>query len=289
MQFKTQRSRYKFARRGVSFVEFVGCTVAMLGGLALGGMYLGIDLVQLATTVLIKAEIVKPATANTTEANTKITAESTAEIAETAPLPAPTTTEPAPLATETAEEGPTPKNSEQQFPEANAEDTLETPAAETLLGVALKEPTDLERRAATRKYWDLLTSSMVNEAQGRTMGLEQGWELYDFLAHRKSGHEKVLDTLSNFDPFGVDERLLGHGKQVISWHTSALKLFDRAINLLTDSPASGMVGPLAQSWQSASTQLKMEESLMVDKHNSLATYLDHQYPAESPFKPAFAQ
>jgi hypothetical protein len=40
------------ARRGLSFVEFVGCVFAITGGVALGSMYLGVDVEEAAVDVL---------------------------------------------------------------------------------------------------------------------------------------------------------------------------------------------------------------------------------------------
>ncbi len=156
---------------------------------------------------------------------------------------------------------------------------------------AIPELTADERSAYTRAYWDKLTACMLTEAKGRVqeVGNVEEWQLYDYLNRRKLGHEQALESLSGLSEFGVDQRLVSHGQQVVTWHRSGVKLFEHAVALLTDGPGAELTGPFAQSWQSAATQLRMEESLVVDRHKGLTVYLDREYPKEAPFVPAFQQ
>ncbi|MGI9455785.1 MAG: hypothetical protein ACR2NU_04445, partial [Aeoliella sp.] len=45
-------------RRGLSFVEFVGCLIALGGGVALGSVYLGVDMKTMFIGILERADIV---------------------------------------------------------------------------------------------------------------------------------------------------------------------------------------------------------------------------------------
>jgi hypothetical protein len=267
-------------RHGLSFVEFVGCLVAMVGGVLLGSIYLGIDVQKMAAGVLEQAQVVAPgyfrqvaATSVQESANESSAvdsqassafadAEPTQEVAETAAVGSglPATSQPAPIA---------------------------DPATSRVK----PEPTEIERRAATRAYWDQLTEIMLAEAHGRLRGegSPEEWELYDYLSQRKRGHEVALAELDKLGTFGVDERLLNHGEQVVAWHKSGIKLFEHALSLLSDGPGAKLTGPFAQSWQSAATQLRMEETLVVERHKAVANYLDREYVAEAPFVPAFQQ
>jgi hypothetical protein len=173
-----------------------------------------------------------------------------------------------------------------------ASDSAKLSEAPTPVGPqALSEPTSEERRAATRAYWDQLTAIMLTEAQGRgrEVGNPEEWQLYDYLTQRKQGHEKALEALGTLETFAVDERLVSHGEQVETWHKAGSKLFEHALSLLSDGPGAKISGPFAQSWQSSATQLRMEESLVIDRHIGLANYLDREYSDEAPFKPAFAK
>jgi hypothetical protein len=266
--------------RGLSFVEFVGCLVAMTGGVVLGSMYLGIDVQKMAVGVLEQAQVIQPGYFNqvpvgATDAPAEAVVESAMPDQNTEP-----TVEGSETATEPAVET------------VAADASIETTEAQAPAGpTAPPEPTAEERHAATRAYWDQLTAIMLSEARGRTRGVgnPEEWQLYDYLTQRKLGHEKALEALTTLEPFAVDERLLAHGEQVTIWHKAGSKLFEHALSLLSDGPGAKISGPFAQSWQSSATQLRMEENLVIDRHNGLANYLDREYPDEVPFKPAFAK
>jgi len=257
-------------RRGLSFVEFVGCLVAMIGGVLLGSVYLGIDMQRMAVAVLEQAQVVAPGYFN--------------------PITATSATEPPGTA---AAEG-------QQSVTTAADAVTSTesapavePAKDVVAGKAITtpKPTAAEQSKATRAYWDQLTAIMLSEAQSRVRGEgnPDEWELYDYLAQRKRGHDDSLAQFEKLEQFGVDERLLEHGEQVVEWHKSAIKLFDHALSLLSDGPGAKLTGPFAQSWQSKATQLRMEENLVIDRHRAIANYLDREYVGEAPFVPAFQQ
>ena len=174
----------------------------------------------------------------------------------------------------------------------SAEDAGPSSAASSplqALAPAAREATEAEILAATKQYWGQLVQCMTVEAQSRLDGLVEQRELqiYDYLLQRRQGHERAHELLESLDTFAVDPRLLAHGKQVLAWHTSGMKLYDRVLAMLTDASAGQMAGPFAQSWQSASTQLRMEENLVLEKHRAVATYLNHNYNDGAPFVPAF--
>jgi hypothetical protein len=266
--------------RGLSFVEFVGCLVAMTGGVVLGSMYLGIDVQKMAVGVLEQAQVIQPGYFDQVPADAT---DAPAEAVVESETPAQNTE--APVEGSEAETEPA---AEVVVADASTETTeAQTPAGPQVL----PEPTAEERRAATRIYWDQLTAIMLSEARGRVrqVGNPEEWQLYDYLTQRKLGHEKALEALTGLEPFAVDERLLVHGEQVTTWHKAGSQLFEHALSLLSDGPGEKISGPFAQSWQSSATQLRMEENLVIDRHNGLANYLDREYADEAPFKPAFAK
>jgi hypothetical protein len=263
-------------RCGLSFIEFVGCLVAMTGGVVLGSMYLGVDVQKVAVGVLEQAQVIQPGYFD--QAPAEVTVESTEVVFETA-----TDVE----NSESTEAEASTESSEIVADDASTENTQ----TQTADPPTRPEPTADERRVATRAYWDQLTAIMLSEAQGRSReaGNPEEWGLYDFLTQRKQGHEKALEALEVLEPFAVDDRLISHGEQVISWHKSGSKLFEHALSLLSDGPGAKISGPFAQSWQSSATQLRMEEKLVIDRHKGVANYLDREYADEAPFKPAFAR
>lgn len=261
---------------GLSFVEFVGCLFAMTGGVVLGSMYLGVDVQKMAVGVLEQAQVIQPgyfnnAPAEATTDSTEIVTETSTPIESSESVVAATSTE--------------------SNENASGDASTESSEPQVAASISPPEPTTEERRAATRAYWDQLTAIMFSEAQGRVreVGNPEEWQLYDYLTQRKQGHEKALESLTVLEQFAVDERLVSHGEQVTTWHKSGSKLFEHALSLLSDGPGAKISGPFAQSWQSSATQLRMEENLVIDRHNGMANYLDREYAADAPFKPAFAK
>lgn len=257
MQSKTKRNVP--SRRGVTFIEFVGCLAALGGGIVIGSIYLGVDVQAMAVGILEKADIEVPAILNAEASSGE---ESPAD--ESAESNAPATDEPADLDPEG---------------ELSADDASTNNPPET------KKLTEAEQRAATLACWTTLDQSVRAETTYRTKPINdpQSWELFDYLLHRKKGHQKVVEAIELLDKEGIDQRLRSHIEQVLAWQQAGFDLYERAAHLLTDAPAGKLSGPFAQSWQSAATQHRMEEKLILSKHLAVASYLEHTYklPAEA--------
>lgn len=263
---KRNRQAVGFAR-GVSIVEFVGCLAAMGGGIVLGSMYLGVDVKAMAVGLLEKADLEVPAILD--------------DDAPAAPAPVEDAT-----ADDSAGQTPTDEfatfdsDAESGETSADAATTDEEPAIET---PELRELTDAEQLVATKACWTALNTCMQQESSNRSKSIRDpgSWQLFDYLLHRKDGHQLVLESIDLIDLNGVDPRLESHLKQVLSWHRSGADLFERAAFLLTDAPAGKLSGPFAQSWQSAATQHRMEEKLILNKHSAVASYLEHTHKGTS--------
>ena len=265
-------------RRGLSIIEFVGCLVALCGGVILGSMYLGVDLQQLATHALQGSQTVDL---------------SLLGLSGTSDEQAPTDDE-APASDELLQ-----GSSESHATElagglesentgaANEEES--TQASEEQLASPVEiELTEAEREQATLAYWTALAACVQEESLSRRSVGKAGesWQLFEYLTYRKENHQRAVDQIEQLDSRGVDPKVTDHAQQVIAWHTSGVKLYQRSLDLLTDGPAGDLSGPSAQSWQSAATQHRMEEKLVQDKHLGVASYLTHTYKSLGPFKPA---
>jgi len=167
--------------------------------------------------------------------------------------------------------------------EATAEPTtpLETDAEPA------EELTETQRKKTTQDYWKVLTVSVQQEALDRQSGFKnyESWQLLDHLTHLLKGHQRVIDKIEQLDEHGVEQRVTFHAKQVLAWHRAGVKLNQRALDLITDGPKADLKGPVAQSWQSAATQHRMEEKLIQEKHLGLASYLAHTYKTLGPAGP----
>jgi hypothetical protein len=255
-------------RRGVSILEFVGCLIALCGGAVLGMVYLGVDVQTLAVETLEKADIAVP----------QLWGRGESVVADVG------------VADAGAGEIRTEDSLEVAGEEAVSDfgsDGEALPLAEDVVArdqealVERLELTEAERRAATQTYWAAFSESVQEEARNRSKGIKDpnSWLLFDFLMHRKLCHQTTVEAIEALETQGVDTRLLAHADQVLAWQTAGVELFDRASFLLTDAPAGKLTGPFAQSWQSAATQHRMEEKLILSKHAAVASYLEHRFKA----------
>lgn len=275
-------------RRALSILEFIGCLTAMIGGLFLGSLYLGVDCKEMAYTALEQAQVIEPrvrasepaetetASAATAPATTEVAATSTAAVptAEQMPVSAAEASTTAAVSTKT-EAAPA---AEQPTGEAVAA----TPAAPTTpQGFFAREDllTDAQREALTLEYWTALDGCMADEVKARVPAIDRegNWQLFDYLTGRKDGHVAAGAAIGALDVRGVDDHVLAYSKKARAWHDDGAKLFGRAVDLLTDAPTAQLSGPFAQSWQSAATQHRMEERLLGEKHQAVDSYLRNTY------------
>ncbi len=260
-------------KSGVSFMEFVGCLAALSGGVVLGSMYLGVDMQSMAIEVLEKSQIVDTGllkfSAEDEEANT----DTEALLAKQS------------LATEEAnhaESSPVQPTAAEEKPVLSKQTRSEEPSPSVV------DLTEGERQKATQAYWHALTACMQEESMRRHTIVQDAanWLLFDYLMHRKVGHQNAVESLEQLNNHGIDPRLISHAAQVKTWHLAGAQLYGRSVDLLTDGPSAELSGPFAQSWQSAATQHRMEEKLVREKHLGVAGYLDHTYKELAPFQPA---
>lgn len=260
-------------RSGLSFVEVMGCMVALCGGVAIGALYLGVDLNKIAYGVVKQSNLVDPTLIG---------------------LKGPTPDEDAEEAADQAAEEECISDVPMKATELLADEikaAIEEDANLQVSGeeaepaiVETVELTDDDRVSATQKCWNSFVECVRNELKGRTHKIDQeNWQLLQYLTLRKKGHEQAIETINDLDRTGVDARLLQHIDEVLAWHESGLELYSHAENLLTNGPNPQLTGPFAQSWQSSATQLGMEERLVRNKHNVILGYLNHTYPEAAPF------
>ncbi len=284
--------RVSHSRKGLSFVEFVGCLCALGGGVALGSFYLGVDMKTMCTTVLEQAEIVDPGYFSDKDSVASETETTVEQSAEESPVSLESVgTSEIGITTPIAESSDSPSASNESDPIESVPSTEADEASdEQLIEDTADHPelTEEEKFVATKKYWLALVTCINDEVKARTTtpGNHDSWQLFDYLSHRAEGHETAVEEIDSLDELGVDSKLLLHAKQVRTWHHAGAKLYRRAVNLLTDSHNDQLTGPFAQSWQSAATQHRMEEKLVRDKHESMSSYLQHTYKDVGSVNPA---
>ena len=256
MLLQTKKSRIAVdSRRAVTFVEFVGCLAALGGGLVLGSLYLGVDVKAMAVGVLEQADIEVPEILSTAAREVSPKPEQVA-----------------------SEETETPTDEQQATEATEQTENAEPSSVATISEEPPREALSAaESQAATQAFWLVIDEAVQAETSHRSMpiGESQNWQLFDYLLHRQKGHQRVVETIELLDKHGVDQNVLAHTKQILTWHRAGAQLYERAAHLLTDAPGGKLTGPSAQSWQSAATQHRMEEKLLLKKHVALTSYVEH--------------
>ena len=213
MQSRSKQSSRKFrTQRGVTIVEFVGCLVALGGGVVLGSIYLGVDVQTLAAGILEKADIEVPALLR-----------EDAQASKAAPAEEITTeSQSLDLSSETPldETGTEENLLEQDATTPTEDEALGEVASEgaELDGAELIEMTDAEKLASTQACWAALNECIREEVDNRSKSITEAgsWQLFDYLLHRKKGHQKVVEAIDHLDHLGVDPRLGAYVHQVLA-------------------------------------------------------------------------
>ncbi len=266
MQSQPQQSRKFRIPRGISIFELIGCLAALVGGVVLGLVYLGVDVQAMAVEVLEKAEIEVPTLLGESSlGESSLGQNSQAKEAAT-------------------NEATTAEASNDTYPLTFPGETASPAGAENgaseQIASNLQEPIELtneEKLAATQTCWVALNEILREEAASRSQASNTpaNLQVLDGLTHRKNGHQKVAEAIEQLDHDGVDPRLGAYIQQAAVWHRSGENIFGRAVQLLASAPSGKLAGPFAQSWQSAATQHRMEEKLLLSKHAGVASYLQH--------------
>lgn len=259
------------SRRGTSLVEFVGCFAALVGGLALGSLYLGVDLKSYGLSALKSAGVIEPAEAPAAIAEGPSAAMAKESLAPEAPGVAPPTSAVVAAAFE-ASVAPTPSVEASPVQPAAAHAPIKELSLQEVAAL-----TDEQRQAITAAYWTAIAQCMQDEVDHRTTGIRDSGnlQLFDYLTTRSEGHAAAAKQIAELSTLGVDPHVRAYAEKARAWHEEGAKLYGRALDLLTDAPSAQLSGPFVQSWQSAATQHRMEETLLQEKHAAVETYLNH--------------
>jgi len=252
--------RFPASRNGLSFFEFIGCLFALTGGVVLGAMYLGIDVKGIATSVLQQTKLIETPATDAAAVNGE-TASDEAAGSDQLTLSAADSGETATV--ETTEDG-------------------ATPTWQEALNNAVKDhmPPELpieEQVELTRGYWATVTDALEQADKAEALAASQTpkLQLYELLAQKKQLYADVVESLEPLDSTGVNARAASYTARLKKWNEDGVKLYSRAMDLLTASAQAKLSGPAAQSWQSSATQHRMEGRLLKDRRAALVSYVSH--------------
>ena len=261
---------------GLSFVEFLGCLAAVSGGVALGSMYLGVDVKTMAIGILEKAELIEPGQFGSGDENAPNDSKSDVKSSTKETLA--NETRPAEVESEKTIEITKPEEFDGTATEHTPGNRNDSDATVEVGDPDVKYAVK-QRASLTRQYWTKMDKINHQESKNRLAksAKNRSWQLFDYLTHRKNGHQQAAEAIKALSQHGVDAKVLDYSDKVLQWHLFGVKLNSRAVQLLTDAPSSQLTGPFAQDWQSAATQHRMEEKLLLKRRQAVARYIQHTF------------
>ncbi len=236
-------------RWGLSTLEVIGSLIALLCGIWLGAVYLGVDIRHEAQVALAESELIEKIPDEWRPAGqTKATQPTAAEVAEKAQLE---------LAALRHEITSLRTSSLTESAPAIQPATNTPPATATV-------STESLAKAATLEYWSQLNtvladqSSMQREAeQAATAGNAIR------LAEVKSRIRRfAASAIKNLSTTNVDPIALAFGKELANWHAQGADLYDEAARIWETSAATNIGTPATRSWEQAQLQHQNESQLL---------------------------
>jgi hypothetical protein len=239
-------------RRGLSVLEFVGCLFALIGGIWLGAVYLGIDVHRVAYVALAESELM----------------EQVPEQWRPAP-PAPTEGAPTPAELAEALQG---ELVALRHEITALRTTRHEPAAHTAPATnALTPPTAVDEEQFTKQasldYWTRLQDIVRGEA-----ALQRDAES----AATENNATKVAALKGRIDRFAasairalptvdVDTSAVALARELAQWFEDGAVLYDQAVQIW-ESPSRGQGSPqVTQDWEQARLQHRNEGRLLSDR------------------------
>lgn len=294
-------------RQGLSLFESIACLVALIGGVTLGTMYLGIDLKRVVLDALedsgaedasalgadeqtsTPASEAKKASDQQVDVEAQDDSNGPGADGDSAAAEADGRDSRPAAATEahavaTSKQTPLAADSTgvEKAPVAANRSPLRAPQSTQFSNwvASLSEEsmlTDQQRIALSVAYWATLIECLDVEGASRDAMLKEleSLQLFDYLSHRQAQHRLTADKIAELNRFGIDPRVSAFGAKSHQWQQAGAELYARALRLLTDAPSAQLSGPFAQSWQSAATQHRMEERLLQEKRKAVENYIRH--------------
>ncbi len=246
---RTSRVRTTQLRRtGLSVLEFIGCLMALVGGVWLGAVYLGVDVRHVAYVALADSELlekvpekwrpIEPASEN---------AASPAELARSVQ------NELVALRHEVTALRTT--HQTQPPAQVSVSSTDATPDADQLA------------KAASLEYWarlgDVVHSQATLQLDAESAATEGNATKVAALKGRISRFSaSAIRALPNKN---VDPAAVSLGKELAAWYENGAGLFDQAVQIW-ESPARGQAGQqVTQQWEQAQAQQRNEGQLLSDR------------------------
>jgi hypothetical protein len=268
MKMKMKFHRPRAVRCGLSVLEFVGCAIAVIGGIWLGAIYLGVDVRHMAHTALSEAELLEkmPPEWRPPGPNDGVTREQLV-----ATLREELSTLKQEINTLRADEPAHPKSES-----TNATATPTNPA---------ELPPTLEKTLA---YWLRLSEIALGESSLQTeaeSAFDEGKASKVFAIKARVGRfaAKAAEVIPTDQ---VDESVVQFGQQLSLWYEHGGELYERAMQIWESAANSQGREHLNDDWKRAELHHRNEAKLLRDKASGVRTAVSRKFNREFP---AFAE
>lgn len=265
-RINTGGRRHGARRCGLSVLEFVGCAIAVVGGIWLGAIYLGVDVRHLAHTALSETELLDkvPENLRPPGPNDGVTREQ--------------------LVATLREELGSLKSEIENLRTGNVETSpgaaTEAHPATSASG-AITLPPDKDISLA---YWTRLSDIALGEAALQTdaeSAFDDANAAKVFAIKARIGRfaAKAVETVPHER---VDPSLVQFGLLLAQWFEHGGELYDRAVQIWESGASSGGREHLINDWKRAELQHKNEAKLLRDKAAAVRTAASRQFGVEFP-------
>ena len=256
-------------RAGLTVLEFVGCAIAIVGGMWLGASYLGINIRHAAHAALTETQLIDkmPPSWRPPGPDDGVTREQ---------LVATLREELSTLREEIAAL----RNDGAKTAPAKVSHERSTPAAEAY-------PQKSETASAqTRAYWQRISDIAVNEATlqreaDASFTTENAAQVFALKARVSRVAAKAVQAVKVDD---VDEMAIAFAQQLAGWYEHGGSLYERALQIW-EMPTQGRA-QLNEEWTRAESQHRNESQLLREKAAGTRGALGRQFGVEFP---AFAE
>ncbi len=252
-------------RTGLTLLEFIGCAIAIVGGLWLGALYVGLDLRHLAHATLSEAHLLEavpsdwqPAGPNDGKSQEELAATLNEELR----------TLRNDLAT-LRQDSPATTNASSP---ADSQETRSSGHGESPEGASEE----------TRAYWLRINEIAWSEAtlqQEANVAFSQEKAAKVFALKARSCHF-AAEAVQAVPTAAVAEPAAAFGRQLAAWYERGGALYDRAVQIW-ETPSQGRA-PLNADWSRAELQHRNESRLLNEKASAVRGTLSRQFATEFP-------
>ena len=258
-----RKRAFHAAHRGLTVLEFLGCVIAVVGGVWLGALYLGVDVRHVAHTALAQTELLDKVPA---------------EWRPTGPGDAGMTREQL-VATLREELG------------ILREDLASLRGGVSPVAPSASQPTEVPQstkstitKDKTSAYWLRINEIALGEAalQADAESAADTANAARVFAIKGRISRFAAKSVETVPSEGVDRDVVQFGRQLSDWFERGGDLYERAVQIWESPTASQSREQLNQEWRRAEVQHRNEARLLHDKGVAVRSAISRQFRVEFP-------